>query len=115
MKKGWKHAFYIDDPDSINPTETQKKAIDKLCRGIIRRGLTTPAIIGVEMGRPLNYIGSQTMHFFTPLIAAFLPTESWGAMAEFLEHRGSVDWIRNRIEELEQEMDEPKKQEKPKT
>jgi hypothetical protein len=115
MKKGWKHAFHIDDPDSIIPTETQKKAIDKLCRGIIRRGLTTPAIIGVEMGRPLNYIGSQTMHFFTPLIAAFLPTESWGAMAEFLEHRGSVDWIRNRIEELEQEIDEPKKQEKPKT
>jgi hypothetical protein len=115
MKKGWKHAFHIDDPDSIIPTETQKKAIDKLCRGIIRRGLTTPAIIGVEMGRPLNYIGSQTMHYFTPLISAFLPTESWGAMAEFLEHRGSVDWIRNRIEELEQEMDEPKKQEKPKS
>lgn len=115
MKKSWKHAFYIEDQGSINPTEAQKNAIDKLCRGIIRRGLVTPAIIGVEMGRPLNYIGSQTMHFFTPLIAAFLPTESWGAMAEFLEHRGSVDWIRNRIEELEQEMDEPKKQEKPKT
>jgi len=115
MKKGWKHAFHIDDPDSINPTETQKKAIDKLCRGIIRRGLITPAIIGVEMGRPMNYIGSQTMHFFTPLIAAFVPTESWKAMAEFLEHRGSVDWIRNRIEELEQEMDELKAQEKPKS
>ena len=109
MKKGWKHAFHVDDPDSINPTEQQKKAIDKLCRGIIRRGLTTPAIIGVEMGRPLNFIGSQTMHFFTPLIAAFVPTESWKAMAEFLEHRGSVDWIRNRIEELEQDMDETPK------
>ncbi|MBC8202946.1 MAG: hypothetical protein H8E91_03870 [Planctomycetes bacterium] len=115
MKKGWKHAFHVEDSESINPTEVQKNAIDKLCRGIIRRGLTTPAIIGVEMGRPLNYIGSQTMHFFTPLIAAFVPTDSWKAMAEFLEHRGSVDWIRNRIEELEQEMDEPKKQEKPKS
>ncbi len=103
MKKGWKHAFHVDDPDSINPTEEQKKVIDKLCRGIIRRGLTTPAIIGVEMGRPLNFIGSQTM---------LVPTESWKAMAEFLEHRGSVDWIRNRIEELEQEMD--KTTEKPK-
>jgi hypothetical protein len=112
MKKGWKHAFHIDDSDSISPTEQQKKVIDKLCRGIIRRGLTTPAIIGVEMGRPLNFIGSQTMHFFTPLITAFVPTESWKAMAEFLEHRGSIDWIRNRIEELENEMD--KTTEKPK-
>jgi hypothetical protein len=52
------------------------------------------------------------MHFFTPLISAFVPTESWNAVAEFLEHRGSVDWIRNRIEELENEMDKTK--EKPK-
>ena len=104
MKKGWlKHAFYIEGEDTIEPNETQKKALDKLCRGIIRRGLTTPALIGVEMGRPLNFVGSQTMHFFTPLISAFVPTSSWNAVAEFLEHRGSVDWIRNRIEELENE------------
>lgn len=105
MKKGWKHAFHVEDPTTIAPTEMQKEAIDKLCRGIIRRGLTTPAVIGVEMGRPLNFIGSQTMHFFTPLIAAFVPTDGWKAVAEFLEHRGSADWIRNRIEELEIEMD----------
>ena len=113
MKKGWlKHAFHVEGDEPIEPNEIQKKALDKLCKGIIRRGLTTPAIIGVEMGRPLNFIGSQTMHFFTPLITAFVPTESWKAMAEFLEHRGSVDWIRNRIEELENEMD--KTTEKPK-
>jgi len=111
MKKGWfKHAFYIENESEIDPTEQQKNALDKLCRGIIRRGLTTPAIIGVEMGRPLNFVGSQTMHFFTPLIAAFVPTDNWSAVAEFLEHRGSIDWIRNRMEQLENEMDE-----KPKT
>ncbi|MBT5365950.1 MAG: hypothetical protein HOI88_00325 [Phycisphaerae bacterium] len=113
MKKGWfKKAFHVDSDESIEPNEKQKNALDMLCRGIIRRGLTTPAIIGVEMGRPLNFLGSQTMHFFTPLISAFVPTESWSAVAEFLEHRGSVDWIRNRIEELENEMDTTK--EKPK-
>jgi len=107
MKSGWfKHAFHVEAEDTIEPTDLQKEAIDALCRGIIRRGLTTPAMIGVEMGRPLNYIGSQTMHFFTPLIAAFVPTDRWKAVAEFLEHRGSIDWIRNRIEELESEMDE---------
>ena len=111
MKKGWlKDAFHVDGASTIEPTEVQKKALDSLCQGIIRRGLTTPAIIGVEMGRPLNFVGSQTMHFFTPLISAFVKAEQWTAVAEFLEHRGSVDWIRNRIEELESEMDErPKK------
>ena len=109
MKKGWlKDAFHVEDASTIEPTEQQKIALDKLCQGIIRRGLTTPAIIGVEMGRPLNFVGSQTMHFFTPLISAFVPTKSWKAVADFLEHRGSVDWIRNRIEELESELDENK-------
>jgi hypothetical protein len=109
MKKDWfKNAFHVDSDRPIEPSETQKNALDKLCQGIIRRGLTTPAIIGVEMGRPLNFIGSQTMHFFTPLISAFVPTKSWSAVAEFLEHRGSVDWIRNRIEQLENEMEETK-------
>lgn len=113
MKKGWfKNAFHVDDDSLIEPNETQKNALDKLCKGIIRRGLTTPAIIGVEMGRPLNFLGSQTMHFFTPLISAFVPVESWNAVAEFLEHRGSVDWIRNRIEELENQADDQDKQEK---
>jgi hypothetical protein len=116
MKKGWfKNAFYVEGDEAIEPNETQKKALDKLCRGIIRRGLTTPAIIGVEMGRPLNYIGSQTMHFFTPLISAFVPTESWNAVADFLEHRGSVDWIRNRIEELENDhLEAPENNKNPK-
>jgi len=54
------------------------------------------------------------MHFFTPLISAFVPTESWNAVAEFLEHRGSVDWIRNRIEELENHAVDQDSQEKPK-
>ena len=116
MKKGWlKHAFHVDDDSPIEPNETQKKALDKLCKGIIRRGLTTPAIIGVEMGRPLNFVGSQTMQFFTPLISAFVPTESWSAVAEFLEKRGSIDWIRNRIEELESEVEDKNTQEKPKS
>ena len=108
MKKGWsfKEAFGVDSESMIKPTKIQKKALDALCRGIIRRGLTTPAIIGVEMGRPLNFLGSQTMHFFTPLISAFVPADQWTAVADFLENRGSIDWIRNRIEELESEMDE---------
>ena len=115
MKKGWlKDAFHVDDDGPVEPNEIQKKALDKLCKGIIRRGLTTPAIIGVEMGRPLNFVGSQTMHFFTPLISAFVPTESWNAVAEFLERRGSVDWIRNRIEELENHAVNQDRQEKPK-
>ena len=40
MKKDWlKHAFYVEGDGPFEPDETQKKALDKLCKGIIRRGL----------------------------------------------------------------------------
>ena len=110
MKKDWlKHAFYVEGDGPFEPDETQKKALDKLCKGIIRRGLTTPAIIGVEMGRPLKLFGLPDNAFFHSADFSVCTNKSWSAVAEFLEHRGSVDWIRNRIEELENELDEESK------
>lgn len=95
-----KHAFALDSPD-FEPTDAQKEVVDRVCREIVRRGMATPALIFLEMFRPLNYIGSQVMHFFRPIVAIVLDGEGYRHMSEFLEHRQSVDYLRDRIEELE--------------
>ncbi len=95
-----RHAFALDEPD-FKPTDAQKEVVDKVCREIVRRGMATPALLFLEMFRPLNYIGSQVMHFFRPIVAIVLDGDGYRHMSEFLEHRQSVDHLRQRIEELD--------------
>ncbi len=93
-----KHAFAIERPDSVQPNEQQRAVIDQLCREIVRRRLTTPALMFLEMSRPLNYVGSQALHFFMPFISAVSDAQAPKHLAEFLEQRGSIDYICRQIE-----------------
>ncbi len=106
MKRTWiRNAFAVDPPGPAEPTPVQQESLDILCLGIVRRKLAMPATAALEMCRPLNFIGSQTMQFFHPMISAFVPAEGWKHVAEYLERRGSVEWIRDRIDELEAEQE----------
>jgi hypothetical protein len=109
-----KHAFAVDKPEDLKPTDEQKRLIDDLCRTIARRGMTTPMQIMLEVGTPYNYLLSQTMHFFRPassaliwVFAPFLPkgisSRNYQLIAAFLEHRGALPYIRERVEHFEKE------------
>ncbi len=125
----WKKAFAVDPPGPAEPDDEQRRAIDFFCAEIVRRHLTTPAIGALEMGRPLNFIFAQSMHFLQPaanvifglfkMIAKkperdssgiplpdqpHLTTDDWNPIARFLERRGSIDYICRRIEHFEAEI-----------
>ena len=102
----FKHAFHVDPPGPAEPTAEQKEVVDWACMQIVKRHLTTPGLAALEMSRPLNFIGSQTMRFFQPFISAILNrhgTAGYSAFAAFLERRGSIDYLCRRIEDLEAE------------
>jgi hypothetical protein len=104
MKIDWlRHAFAVDKPGPAEPTSPQKEVVDKICRQIVKRHLATPSLVFLEMSRPLNFIGSQVMHFFAPFVSALTDSEGHRHFALFLEKRGSIDFICHRIEELEEE------------
>ncbi|MBC01958.1 MAG: hypothetical protein CMJ34_01460 [Phycisphaerae bacterium] len=98
-----KHAFGVEDPEDFAPTEKQKAAVEKICREIVRRGMTLPASMLLEMSRPLNYIGAQAMHFFTPFATVLVDGRSWEDFASFVERRGSVEYLIRTIEDCERE------------
>ena len=109
MKNKLKHAFDIGDSESYNPDEKQKIIVDKVCREVVKRHLVMPATILLETFRPLNYIGSQVMHFFQPIISAVLSGDGYTDFSQFLEQRGSVDYLCQRINEIEDEGKNPLK------
>ena len=108
MKKGLKHAFAVDPPGPAQPTPEQQEPVDWFCKQVARRHLTTPALISLEMFKPLGFMGSQVMHFFSPGVWALArqqTLENYNQFAKFLENRGAIDYLCARIEHFEAEFD----------
>lgn len=98
-----KHAFAIEPPKIAEPTPAQRELIDRLCREVARRRLTTPALVLLESWRPLHYVGAQVMHFFAPMLAVVFTANQHEEFARFLEQRGAVEYLTRRLEQVERE------------
>ena len=101
MSLDWlKHAFAIEDERPIEPSDEERPVIDALCRQVVARGLVTPAQVFLESVKPLNYVSSQALVFFSPILSAIADPAACRHLAEFLERRGSIDYLCRRIESL---------------
>lgn len=102
-----RHAFAVDPDGPAEPTALQQPVVDWLCLQIARRRLGTPGLVFLEMFRPLNYLGAQSMHFLAPAVWAMVPARSYAdyqRLARFLERRGSIEYLIRRIEHFEAEL-----------
>jgi uracil-DNA glycosylase len=97
----FKHAFATDPPGPARPTDAQRLVVETLCVEVVRRRLTTPALLALEMSRPLNYLSAQLLHFFQPLLVVLGDTAAYDRFTEFLQQRGSIEYIVERLEALE--------------
>jgi hypothetical protein len=74
-----------------------------LARKIVKRRLAVPAIFFLESAKPLNYVGSQAMVFFGPLVRILFESPNYYRYTELLEDRGTIEILLRMIEELESE------------
>jgi len=81
-------------------TKDDKAFLSKLARKIVELKLVTPSIFFLEMVKPLNFIGSQTMVFFGPIISAFVKTDGYYRAAELFEEHSSVEFLICELERL---------------
>jgi hypothetical protein len=98
-----KHAFAVESADPIEPTEEQRVIVERLCAEVVHRRLTVPALLALEMSRPLGFLAAQAIHFFTPLISAVTDADGHRHVAAFLERRQAIEYMCRRIEQLESE------------
>lgn len=98
---GLKHAFAVEKPDALDPTPAQIALVDRLCREVVRRRLTAPALVALEMTRPLNFVTAQAIHFFDPILQTFGNVHAAREFAMLLEQRGSIDYLAKRIGEFD--------------
>ena len=81
-------------------TIDDKKFLSKLANKIAELKLITPSIFFLEMVKPLNFIGSQTMVFFGPIISAFVKADGYYRAAALFEQQSSVEFLICELERL---------------
>lgn len=94
----------------------EQEMIDKIAGKIVKRRLSVPAVLFLEVMKPLNFFGAQTLNFFGPIIESFLKRENrYYDFTAFLEKRENIEAILKRVEELENDIPpRPKKKRKTK-
>jgi hypothetical protein len=118
LKSKLKHAFAIEEPGPTEPTPAQRAPVDWMCDLAARKHMTTPACMALQICRPLNWLVAMTLHFFSPAVWAVAPDRlfrHYRSFAGYLEHRGSIDFMIRRIEQMEADYDEKERQARPKT
>ena len=84
-----------------NICDNDKQFLIDIAKKIKSKNLNIPSIFFLEMMRPLNFVGSQAMIFFGPIISAFVKTDGYYKAAEIFENHNSVEFLIQEIERLD--------------
>ena len=96
-----RHAFAVDAPGPAEPTDTQRVVVEKLLATILERGMAQPAGIFLESWRPLGVLTGQGMQALSPFAGILLDQNAWKEVANYLDKRGAILWMLQRMDELE--------------
>lgn len=103
-------SVYIDG--QMPSPERQKELLEKIANQIVKRKLTTPAIMFFESVKPLSFVGSQGMVFLQPFVQAFLNRKEYDEITLMMEERENVEKLLCEIERQEAEWQERERAEK---
>ena len=93
----------IDPPEPDKPALPEEEAavLEKVAHQVVKRGMTVPAIIFFESVKPMNFIGSQAMVFFEPIVQGLFEFKDYTTLRQALEKRTTLEILIQRIEALD--------------
>lgn len=94
----WAHAFAVEGPPP-EPDPREREVAARLAQFVARRQLLTPALMLLESGRPLNFIGSQVLAFLAPFATLVFSPQEYEVLIRLLERRQGIEVL---IEALDQ-------------
>lgn len=81
------------------PESEREAFIERVAELIVRRSLSVPAILALEMHRPLAFTLSQGMIALTPLFGPLLGLQRLQTLSRLLAEPGGVEALIHRIED----------------
>jgi|SRR5579872_5533589 len=101
-----------DWSEPLDPEE-RDRILQKVADGIVRRGMETPAILFLEMNKPLSFFASQGLIVMSPFVAPFIGFENVQIATRVLEDRDNIERLIRRIEDLALARQDERKNKKP--
>lgn len=85
------------------PQDEQRELLEKIAMQVVKRRLTAPAILFLEMCKPLNFLGSQVLIALNPFVQAVFNTTEYQKFALIIEKDANVELLIRLIEEFDGE------------
>ncbi len=92
-----RHAFAVE-PEGQPLSPEDLALLERVAATVAERGMATPAILFLESVGPMNFLGSQALHFFTPLLEVVFPPRDVERVALLLERRDTLSRLGAMIE-----------------
>ena len=89
------------EPEEKRLPEEEDAVLEKLAHKVVDKGWTVVAILFLESVKPLNYIGSQTMVFFEPMVQTIFNFRDYDTLRTALEKRETLEILLTKIEKYD--------------
>ncbi len=93
----------VDEEQLAAEQERKNQVIEKLASAIKARRLESPAVLFLELNRPIGFLMSQAAFFARPFLSFFLRPDEVEAAAEVLADREAFDRLLARLGESTEE------------
>jgi hypothetical protein len=94
VKEATKVAFAVKSSD--------KPLTAEVATTIVRRRMSGPALLFLESAGPMNFLGSQALHFLAPILDLACDAHEIELAAHLLERRDALSRLIGTIEALDQ-------------
>ncbi len=91
------------DPSEKPLPEEEDRVLEKLAKKVVEWRMAVPAIMFLESVKPLNFIGSQAMVFFEPIVQTVFNFRDYDTLRTALERRQTIEILLLKIEAYDDE------------
>lgn len=89
LRAGLRHAFAVR-PETKPLSIEDVQLLERIAETVVKRGMAAPATMFLESMGPMNFLGSQALHFLTPIIECVCNAKEVEQVARLLERRDTV-------------------------
>ncbi|MCS6318280.1 MAG: hypothetical protein H8K05_11020 [Nitrospira sp.] len=97
LRAGLRHAFAVR-PEQATFTIEDLALLERVADAVVARGMAAPATLFLESMGPMNFLGSQALHFLAPIVECVLTNTELAQIARLLEQRDSMHRLTALIE-----------------